>query len=66
VKIASIGGGMEQSKDEQTGVVAAFSDQIGDSLNPLELFRVKRVIPQGSQGGYRSLGQGLSSDFPHG
>jgi hypothetical protein len=36
----------EQWKDEQTGVVAAFGgDQIGDSLSPLELFRVKRVIP---------------------
>jgi len=39
----------EQWKDEQTGVAAAFGDQIGDSLNPLEPFRVKRVIPLGSQ-----------------
>ena len=39
----------EQSNDEQTGEAAAFGDQIGDSLNPLEPFRVKRVIPLGSQ-----------------
>ena len=38
---------MEQSKDEQTGVVAAFSDQIGDSLSPLELFRVKGSFHRG-------------------
>jgi hypothetical protein len=35
--------------NEQKRVIAAFGDQMGDSLSPLKAFRVKRGFPQGSQ-----------------
>jgi hypothetical protein len=39
----------EQWKDEQTGVAAAFGDQIGDSLNPLNRSGSKGVFPGTAQ-----------------